>query len=237
LAEISPILENARDKGIVIVTLRGRSIPAADYNIEPFSNEALGEKMINALADEMGSRGSYVTLLPSFDALDILDIENSAVSLQKQLYGGMIPVDRLAITGRASRAREIVRKDLDRYSIRGAMFFTSADGMGAAGQTDSEGRRLSVVGLGDAEMLQKDVEAGNIGCLFYWKRSNLVLAGLEFGRAAANGRHFDPKTPVSLALEGYETIRHAGGNTWAANDIRVLRPQAGQQTGQHDSKL
>jgi ABC-type sugar transport system substrate-binding protein len=218
--EISPLLENARDRGSVVITLRGRSFPAADYNIEPFSGDEMGERMIDALAEAMNSEGAYITLIPSFEAQGILDIENAAVRKQRQRYDKMSIPRRLETTGAdASRARGAVRRGVERYSVKGVMFFTSADGLGAA--EHDLGDRLAAVGLGDRAVLKDHLERGNIDRLFYWSRANLVLAGLEFGRAAAAGRRFGASEPVSLAIEGYETIRSQGGNNWVARDIRT----------------
>ena len=58
-AELSPLLENAKDKGSVIVTLRGGDFPTADYNLEPFSHEEMGRRMMRSLARIMGGRFLY----------------------------------------------------------------------------------------------------------------------------------------------------------------------------------
>jgi simple sugar transport system substrate-binding protein/rhamnose transport system substrate-binding protein len=225
-AEISPLLENAKNKGSVVITLRGRMFQTADYNIEPFSNEELGVRMMESLAIEMRSKGSYITLLPSFEAKDIMDIEDAAVRLQRHSYGGLSLVDRLARTGAdVLKARERVIRDVERYSIEGVMFFTTNDGLGAAGQTASAGGSLAVVGLGDLSVLRERVEAEEVDSLFYWSRTNLVLAGLEVGRAVVvSGRWFEAGEPISLKIKGYETLRNVGGNTWEARDINVFHP-------------
>ncbi|MDR3354193.1 MAG: substrate-binding domain-containing protein [Synergistaceae bacterium] len=224
-AEISPLLENAKDRGSVIIALRGRSIRVADYNIEPFSNEEMGERMMESLSAKMRSKGSYITLAPSFEAKNIVDIEDAAVRLQRRSYNGLSLVDRLVRTdANASTARERVMRDIERYSIKGVLFFTTNDGLGAAGQRTPDGGRLAVVGLGDPAALGKKVEDGEIDSLFYWSRSNLTLAGLELGRVALSGRRFEPREHISLNIEGYETLRNSGGGTWTARDIGALNP-------------
>jgi simple sugar transport system substrate-binding protein/rhamnose transport system substrate-binding protein len=224
-AEISPLLENAKDRGSVIITLRGRSLRVADYNIDPFSNEEMGERMMESLSAKMRSKGSYITLMPSFEAKDIMDVEDAAVRLQRHSYSGLSLADRLARTGAsASAARELVTRDVERYSIEGVLFFSTNDGLGAAGQRTLDGRRLVVVGLGELAALREKVEKGEIDRLFYWSRSNLTLAGLELGRVLVGGRRFEPHERISLNIEGYETLRNVDGNNWAARDIGVLNP-------------
>jgi simple sugar transport system substrate-binding protein len=223
VAEISPLLEYAKDRGTTIITMRGYDYPVADYNIEPFSSYQMGQRMMETFAKAMGSDGSYTTLLSSFEAQSILDTENAAVQLQKQSYGNMLLADRLAVTeGLAENAQAVIDKDKGYYGIKGVMFFTSTDGMGAAGQTTSQGEHMIAVGLGDIKVLQEPVESGDIDTLFYWDRVNQFLAGLEMGRLAAEGTTLDPSAAsgISLKIEGYERVRHLSDNSWAGTDIR-----------------
>ncbi|MDR0652083.1 MAG: hypothetical protein LBG12_02120 [Synergistaceae bacterium] len=62
-------------------------------------------------------------------------------NIEPQLnYGRMFLADRLVKTNSdISTARGIVRRDLERYSIDGVLFFTSRDGLGASGHTDADG--------------------------------------------------------------------------------------------------
>jgi simple sugar transport system substrate-binding protein/rhamnose transport system substrate-binding protein len=221
-AEISPLLEYAKDRGAKIITMRGYDYPVADYDLEPFSDYQMGERMMETFAKVMGSDGSYATLLPSFEAQSILDTENAAVQLQKQNYGNMLLADRLALTeGKAENAQAVIDKDKDYYGIKGVMFFTATDGMGVAGQTTSQGEHMVAVGLGDISVLRESVDNGDIDALFYWDRVNQFLAGLEMGRMAAEGRTFDPSAgSISLNVEGYETVRYLNDNTWVGTDIR-----------------
>jgi ABC-type sugar transport system substrate-binding protein len=223
VAELSPLLENAKDKGSIIVSLNGRRLSIADYDIEPFSRGRLGEAMMDALAAVLHSDGLYITLLPSFAAEDILDTETAAVRLQRQKHASMTVVDRLSETGAdAVKTRRIVNDSILRYSINGLLFFTSADGQGAAGHTYAEGNRVAAIGLGEPKILGKAVEEGLVDALFYWEKSKLVLAGLEMGRMAASGRKFGGEA-VSLPVEGYETLRRTDGNVWEAYAVKVLK--------------
>ncbi|MDR3164369.1 MAG: substrate-binding domain-containing protein [Synergistaceae bacterium] len=224
-AELSPLLENAKDRGSVIVTLRKDGFPAADHNVEPFSNEEMGRRMMQSLAKAMGEDGFYITLVPSFENDDIVCAEKAAVEFQKLSYGGMFSVDRLVETDAdVSKARDIVRKDLEHYSIGGVLFFTSEDGLGVSGLIGADGKKIVSVGMGDPATLKMALDEKNIDCLLYWSRENMFLAGLEIGRAAAEGRIPDTARHMSLPIEGYETIRRGDGNTWTGNDIRSIYP-------------
>jgi simple sugar transport system substrate-binding protein/rhamnose transport system substrate-binding protein len=225
VAELSPLLESAKDNGSVIVTLRGGDFPVADYNLEPFSHEEMGERMMEALAKGMNSGGSYMTLVPSHEDENIISIEEAAANMQKRNYAGIFPAARLAATnGDASRARDIVQGNVERHAINGLLFFTTKDGLGVAGQMGADGKKIFSVGMGDPVTLQKCLDEKNIGCVFYWSRENMFLAGMEIGRSAARGRGPDAKGYVSLPLEGYETVRNRSGNTWVAGDIRMEYP-------------
>jgi simple sugar transport system substrate-binding protein len=214
ILELSPLLENAKDRGSIVVSLNGRRFSAADCDIEPFSPARLGEAMMEALAAAQRSGGSYITLLPSVQAEKILDIEAAAVRLQRQKYGAMMAVDRLSETGgEAAKARRAVEGGISRYPLHGALFFTTPDGQGAAGHINAAGNHVAAVGLGEPKILKKSVEDGAIDALFYWDKSKLVLAGLEMGRMIASGRKLSGEA-VFLPVEGYETLRPAEGNVW-----------------------
>lgn len=65
---IAPILAQARNQGIVVITHEAPALAgtdSVDYDIEAFDNAAFGEQMYEALAASMGGEGKYVSMVAS----------------------------------------------------------------------------------------------------------------------------------------------------------------------------
>ncbi|MDC4232521.1 substrate-binding domain-containing protein [Actinomyces sp. B33] len=65
---IAPILKQARDKGIVVITHEAPTLAgtdSVDYDLEAFDNTEFGEQMYEALAKSMGGKGTYATMVAS----------------------------------------------------------------------------------------------------------------------------------------------------------------------------
>lgn len=58
---LEPVLQEARDKGIVVITHEAPDIQNCDYDIEAFNNDDYGAYMMDNLAKSMGEEGVYTT--------------------------------------------------------------------------------------------------------------------------------------------------------------------------------
>jgi ABC-type sugar transport system substrate-binding protein len=222
--EIEPLLEYAHDKGTTIVSIKG-DLSCADYNIEPFSNEELGKQMMNSLSELMGEQGMYFTMVPKIDIKDTQAIEAAAVEQQKTYYQDMFAASRLEQSeGQAKQAEQLVDQAYANFQINGVLFFSTQDGLGVSGWQQKQNQKISAVGLGDKDLLAKELENGTIDTLYYWNAENLMLASLQMGYMAAESEKFQPGDSISLPYKGYESLQHTAGNTWQGQDIQVIKP-------------
>lgn len=53
----TPVLQKARDKGIVVITHEAEGFEACDYDLEAFNNKEYGEAMMDELAKAMNYEG------------------------------------------------------------------------------------------------------------------------------------------------------------------------------------
>ena len=59
---VEPVLQKARDKGIVVITHEASNIQNADYDIEAFDNFAYGENLMKVLGEAMGGAPLGITV-------------------------------------------------------------------------------------------------------------------------------------------------------------------------------
>lgn len=217
--ELSPVLEYQKDGGMLVVTIRG-SIGCADYNIEPFSEERLGQRMMDALAQEMKGSGPYATFVASARDADTLCLEETAINEQKANYPDMLAALRLKQTqANKQSAKHEVQDAQTRYGIEGTLFFDTNSGIGIGEAQKNSDVDMAVVGVGTYSLLKNSLEQGFIDRLFGWDRNSLLLAALDITKDAMTEHKFEKVQRISLPYQGYESLQRIEGNTWQANNI------------------
>lgn len=220
--ELSPLLEYAHDKGTTVITMKSGEISCANYNIEPFSNEDLGKKMMDSLSGQMNEKGTYLTMVPSNKSTDTLDIENSAIEQQKIQYADMFAAFRLEQSGgKAKQAKQLVEQAAANYQIKGVLFFSTEEGRGIASWQQKQTDQIAVVGIGDSKLLSGELENGSIDVLFYWNAENLMLSSLQIGYIATSSENYKMGDSVAMPYDGYKSLQHTNGNTWVGQDIQI----------------
>src|SRR5699024_2866306 len=90
---LEPVLEKARDEGIVVITHEADGLENVDYNIEAFNNEEYGEFIMDNLAESMGEEGEYMTAVGSLTSNSHMEWVEAAEKRQKDKYPDMTPVE------------------------------------------------------------------------------------------------------------------------------------------------
>ena len=62
-AACDPVLKEARDKGIVVITQEGSTCKNSDYDLEAFNNAGYGAFIMDKLQEAMGGKGIYTTMV------------------------------------------------------------------------------------------------------------------------------------------------------------------------------
>lgn len=108
----TPVLQKARDKGIVVITHEAEGFEACDYDLEAFNNKEYGEAMMDELAKAMNYEGKYVTMVAFLSSVSHNDWMDAAVAHQKEAYPNMelIPEERLECEDNMNMAYEKARK-------------------------------------------------------------------------------------------------------------------------------
>ncbi|QPK81293.1 substrate-binding domain-containing protein [Schaalia sp. ZJ405] len=92
---IAPVLKQARDKGIVVITHEAPALAgteSVDYDLEAFDNTKFGEQMYENLAKSMGGKGTYVTMVASLTNETHMAWYEAGTAYLKKNYPDMKPV-------------------------------------------------------------------------------------------------------------------------------------------------
>ena len=86
---VEPVLQKARERGIVVVSHEASSQINADVIIEPFDNAEFGRHLMDHLAKYMDEEGEYVTTVGSLTSKSHNEWIDAAVAHQMEKYPNM----------------------------------------------------------------------------------------------------------------------------------------------------
>ena len=86
---LEPVLGEALSKGIVVIDHEGATQENCLYDIEAFSNEGLGQTIMQELAKMMGSKGVYTTMVGNVTNASHNEWADAGVAYQKAHYPNM----------------------------------------------------------------------------------------------------------------------------------------------------
>ena len=85
-AACDPVLKEARDKGIVVITHEGSTCKNSDYDLEAFNNAGYGAFIMDKLQEAMGGKGVYTTMVAHLTNASQNEWANGAVAQQMAKY-------------------------------------------------------------------------------------------------------------------------------------------------------
>ena len=90
---VEPVLQKAREQGIIVISHEAQGIVNVDYDVEAFDGAAYGAHLMDKLAEAMGEEGEYVMCVGSLTAKSHMSWANGAVERQKEAYPNMVCVN------------------------------------------------------------------------------------------------------------------------------------------------
>ena len=88
-AACEPVLKEARDKGIVVITHEGSTVVNTDYNLEAFNNAGYGGFIMDKLSEAMGGEGVYTTMVAHLTNASQNEWADGAVACQQEKYSNI----------------------------------------------------------------------------------------------------------------------------------------------------
>lgn len=207
---VEPVLQKARDRGIVVVTHEASNIQNADYDIEAFDNLAYGANLMKVLGETMGGKGKYVATVGSLTSKSQMEWIDGAVAYQEANFPDMsLAMDRLETYDDANqdytKLKEAFTAQPDITGILGAPMPTSA----GAGRLITEGGlqgKVHFAGTGLVSVAGEYLSDGAVEYIQFWDPAVAGYAMNMVAVAALEKRGDQLKEGLNLGLDGYESL-------------------------------
>lgn len=214
---IEPVLKQAMDAGIVVVTHEGASQQNTMYDIEAFNNTEYGAFIMDNLAEAMGEEGVYTTMVGHVTNASHNEWADGAVAHQKEKYPKMTLLEaepRVESQDNGETAYQTAKEVLKKYpEVKGILGTSSFDAPGTARAIDELGLKGKVftAGTGMPAANAQILKDGSVSTLTLWDPANAGYAMASLATKILNGEKIEDG--VNLGVEGYENMHFSSGST------------------------
>jgi len=213
---LEPVLKEAMDAGIVVVTHEGASQENTQYNIEAFNNAAYGGFIMENLAEAMGEEGMYTTMVGHVTNASHNEWADGGVAKAMEAYPNMTLLEaepRVESQDDGEVAYQKAKELLKKYpDLKGIMGTSSFDAPGVARAIEELGLQGKVftagTGLPEAnkEILEKDL----VYALTLWDPADAGYALADLAHKVLDGEEI--VDGVDLDVEGWNDMQFAEGS-------------------------
>lgn len=213
---LEPVLKEAMDAGIVVVTHEGASQENTMYNIEAFNNSDYGGFIMDNLAEAMGEEGLYTTMVGHVTNASHNEWADGGVARQQEAYPNMTLLEaepRVESQDDGETAYQRAKELLTAYpDLKGIMGTSSFDAPGVARAIEELGLTGQVFtsGTGMPADNKEILEKGLVQSLTLWDPADAGYAMAELARQVLDGEEITE--PVDLGLDGYREMKFAEGS-------------------------
>lgn len=204
---LEPILQKAREQGIMVITHEAAGMTNIDYDIEAFDNEDYGRHFMEQIAAEIGNAGEYIQIVGATTSASHMQWVGAAEELQKDKYPDMKQVGLLESADDQDQAYNKVKEALTAnkniVAIQGSAM---GDVAGAARAVEDLGLsgKVKVIGTSLVSVSGKYIESGTIQSIGFWDPALTGKAMIELAIAALDGKAADG---LALNVPGYENLK------------------------------
>ena len=213
---IEPVLKEAMDAGITVITHEGASQQNTNYDLEAFNNAAYGGFIMQNLAEAMGEEGIYTTMVGHVTNASHNEWADGGVAYAKENYPKMTlleaePRVESQDDGEVAyqKAKELMKKYPD---LKGIMGTSSFDAPGVARAIEELGLqgKFFTAGTGMPEANKAILEKGLVHALTLWDPADAGYAMAALAVKVLKGEAIE--APIDLGVKGYEEVKFAEGS-------------------------
>lgn len=213
---LEPVLQQAREAGIVVIAHEGASLENVDYDIEAFNNDAYGAFIMENLATAMGGEGIYTTMVAHVTNASHNEWADGGVKYATENYPDMVLLEeepRVESEDNGDVAYNVAKELFKKYpDLKGIMGTSSFDAPGIARAIEELGLtgKVFTAGTGmpadNAELLK----SGAVQYLTLWDPALAGQAMIALAEKLLAGEEI--ATPLDLGVEGYTALEFKEGS-------------------------
>ena len=205
---LAPVVQRARDAGIIVITQEGPDMEGRTWDVEMVDSTAFGEAMMKSLARQIGNKGEYICIVGTLTTpLHNLWCD-AAIAYQKKNFPEMkLAADRFPGADEIDTTEQVVRNALQAYpDLRGVIGFGSNGPIGT-GNVIRQRRlqnKLFVTGFALPSQAKPLIEAGAIQEVFFWNPREVGEALVAVASRVLEKAEF--KTGIDIPGIGAATV-------------------------------
>lgn len=209
-AALEPILGEAKEKGILVISHEGSFLENNDYNIEAFSNEAYGAFIMDNLASAMGEEGVYTTMVAHVTNASHNEWADGGVKQAEAKYPNMVILEeekRVESEDNSEVAYNVTKELVKKYpDLKGIMGTSSKDAPGVARAIEELGLKdkFFVSGTGMPNETRNFVKDGTLASITLWDPADAGYAMCSLATHILNGG--EVAEGLDLGLKGYDSL-------------------------------
>jgi simple sugar transport system substrate-binding protein len=216
LESLEPVLRQAREADIVVITHEGAALENVDYDIEAFSNAGYGAFIMDNLAEAMNSEGVYTTMVASLTNGSHNEWADAGVARQKEAYPKMQLLQaekRVESFDNGDVAYNGAKELFKKYpNLKGVMGTSSYDAPGVARAIEELGLIGKAFTSGTGMPLDNAalLESGVVQSLTLWDPALAGKAMIALAVQVLDGKKIEGV--VDLAVDGYTNMKFKQGS-------------------------
>ncbi len=213
---LEPVLKEAMDAGIVVITHEGASQENTKYDIEAFNNADYGGFIMDNLAKAMGEEGVYTTMVGHVTNASHNEWADGGVAHQKEKYPKMTLLaaePRVESQDDGEGAYQTAKELFKKYpELKGIMGTSSFDAPGVARAIEELGLKGKVftAGTGMPAANKEILEKGLVAALTLWDPALAGYAMASLAKKVLDGEKI--ADGIDLGAKGYESMKFAKGS-------------------------
>lgn len=213
---LEPVLKEAMDAGITVITHEGASQENTLYDLEAFNNSAYGGFIMDNLAEAMGEEGIYTTMVGHVTNASHNEWADGGVAHAKEKFPNLKLLEaepRVESQDDGEVAYQKAKELIKKYpELKGIMGTSSFDAPGVARAIEELGLqgKFFTAGTGMPEANKEILEKGLVHALTLWDPADAGYAMAALAVKVLNGEEIT--APLDLGLKGYEEVKFAEGS-------------------------
>ncbi|MEA4853178.1 MAG: autoinducer 2 ABC transporter substrate-binding protein [Christensenella sp.] len=211
---LEPVLQRAREAGIVVISHEADGMANVDYDLEAFDNVKYGEHFMQKLAELMGDKGQYAMMVGYLTSASHNTWVDASIAYQEANYPDMkLALDKIESAEDQEQAYNKTKEALTADpTITGMQGSSMSDPAGMAKAVDEMGLagKVHIVGTSLVSVSGKYVRDGVIDMISFWDPAAAGYAMNELALKILNGQTVE--AGMALTVPGYESLTMGGKN-------------------------